>query len=508
MPPLPRTPSMPREGSADRSEGAPRAEDPRGRPRSRRRRLWALALLGPWLVVPTAAQAPIEGNDFAVDAVATPVVASSRIMGLAGAFTALAEGIDGVPWNPAAYASRSLFEVDRVEQDLSASILFGGQFSANDYFLNGRGEGFGIEDFVFIDVGGRIQYDSFGAGATLQAQSYNLPTPGGVATATFLTAHVGAGYGLLDGQLVLGGGARAVVFDVAAGMSRENFFSLSGVGAELGGIFRHQRLPFRIGAAFRTPVDSRVPVGGDDGGQPQVEGLWRPSSVNLPWEIQVGFAVQLGPRPLNRRYQPIKDVRAGLVARANRRACERELAQVLRELGEDEPLEDLRCPNLRRRARDPEWRRDEALRRRDDQANLREEVARAEDEMGILWDELYESLPRRYLLISLDLLLHGPIANGVGIDAFFAQQRRARGEQWSGTFRLGLEAEPWAHRLKVRAGTYVEQARYAGVAARVHGTFGFEVRLFHALGVTWRANFVIDGARDYLSWGLGVGVWH
>jgi len=32
--------------------------------------------------------------------------------------------------------------------------------------------------------------------------------------------------------------------------------------------------------------------------------------------------------------------------------------------------------------------------------------------------------------------------------------------------------------------------------------------LFELFGQSWRATFVVDGARDYVSWGVSVGVWH
>jgi hypothetical protein len=285
------------------------------------------------------------------------------------------------------------------------------------------------------------------------------------------------------------------------------------VGLEVGSVFRHERLPFRVGAAFRTPVRSVVVEDPEAGETPtQVAGLWRPERVELPWEVQAGFAIQLGPRPLNRRYRPKKDVSRGLRAELEAERCARELEQVKRELaavppGAGESLE-LSCPRLRRRARDPRWREEQRAWYAAARERMEADLETAQAAIDELWDELYEALPRRHLLISVDVLLLGPVSNAIGIDAFMDQTRRRRGDGWSTTFRLGLEGEPWAHRLKVRVGTYVEQARYEGVSARVHGTAGFDLRLFSLFGQSWRATFVVDGARDYVSWGVSVGVWH
>jgi len=468
-------------------------------------------LLAAWASVARAQDPPIDGNDFSIDAVATPVLASSRITGLAGAYTALADGIDGVPWNPAGYASRTLWELSRFEYDITASILLGGSFGENDYFLNGRGDGFGIEDFVFVDLGARLQFGSIGAGVLFQLQNYALParddgTP--AASVSLLSIHAGAGYGLFDGQLVIGGGARGIRFDTSI-VNESEAFVLSGVGLEVGSVFRHERLPFRVGAAFRTPVRSVVVEDPESGETPtQVAGLWRPERVELPWEVQAGFAIQVGPRPLNRRFRPKKDVSRGLRAALRAERCARELEQVKIELAEAGETLEVSCPRLRRRARDPRWREAERVWYAAARERLEDEIATAEAAIEALWDELYEALPRRHLLVSVDLLLHGPVGNAIGIDAFLDQTRRRRGDGWSTTFRLGLEGEPWAHRLKLRVGTYVEQARYAGVSARVHGTAGFDLRLFSLFGKSWRATFVVDGARDYVSWGVSVGVWH
>ena len=80
--------------------------------------------------------------------------------------------------------------------------------------------------------------------------------------------------------------------------------------------------------------------------------------------------------------------------------------------------------------------------------------------------------------------------------------------------RVGVETEPWPHRLKVRGGSYLEPSRIEGGAYRLHGTLGFDFRVF-----TWdlfglmdpfdfRAGLTGDIARGYFDWGIGIGFWH
>jgi hypothetical protein len=66
----------------------------------------------------------------------------------------------------------------------------------------------------------------------------------------------------------------------------------------------------------------------------------------------------------------------------------------------------------------------------------------------------------------------------------------------------------------VRAGTYYEPTRFNHSSARLHGTAGFDQKLFPWTvfglfdeGTWWRAGGCIDYARDYLGWGVTVGVW-
>jgi len=71
------------------------------------------------------------------------------------------------------------------------------------------------------------------------------------------------------------------------------------------------------------------------------------------------------------------------------------------------------------------------------------------------------------------------------------------------------------HWLVTRAGTYYEPSRFSGSLARLHGTFGVDVKLFawSAFGLfndwtAWRLGGMVDGARDYFGWSISAGLWH
>lgn len=452
------------------------------------------------------AQERLEANDFSIDAVTTPVLGSSRIVGLGGAFTSLAEGIDAVPFNPAAYAARPPWELDAWEWDLSLSLSFPGAFSSVDLFNHGRGRSLGVGDAYALGLGGRLQFADLGLGVLFQRWTFSANDV--LALVDVITVHYGLGYAFFDGQLVLGVGARSSILDITS--VGETLVSFSGTGAEIGGVLRVTKWPFRVGLALRTPVDSTIVPDDEAGPVPeQVGGFVLPRSVALPWEIQAGVAFQFGDRAINLPSFRIKNIAAARMRAYEAERCERERRQVLEELAaRGVPAPALRCPDLAVRARDPAWRR----RERERQVAAAEEAERLqdrhEDTLYALMEEVYESRPRRYVLVSVDVLVQGPTPDGVGVDAFLLQERRERGTRWHGGFRLGVEGEPLHDRLKVRAGTYLEPGRYVGVRPRLHGTFGFDVRLFEVFGLDLKAGFTIDGARHYVNWGLGVGVWH
>ena len=81
--------------------------------------------------------------------------------------------------------------------------------------------------------------------------------------------------------------------------------------------------------------------------------------------------------------------------------------------------------------------------------------------------------------------------------------------------RIGVESEVVPHHLRLRAGSYYEPARIGRSPSRVHGTGGFDVRLFEwdVFGLIkpfdyWQLSIAADGARSYLNTSFSIGFWH
>ena len=483
---------------------------------------------------------PIRTSNYKVDLTQGPVLAGTRVTGLAGAYVAIAEGVDGMLQTPVTPAVRPSYSVDNFDYDLGFGLMFPSAISNSDFFNTGRGatdlSQSDQTQFVFLTPAAYLQFGDWGVGISAELQRYGLErtdsADAGLAIeeleGSFGVVHLQLARAFFDHQLYLGVGTRAAsltINEVNNTRARERFFDTQGAGLEVGALWRPNGLPFRVGVAWRTavtpdsdPVSSVAPEPGTgdlilpDPAQPNADCrttpgadcLWLPREVTLPWDLHVGLAVQFGPRPLNprwrdpdrilkkkRRFLGWRDTDREFRRLAIRRKLEKEgragsAAAAESELDKEETLDDL---HLEREERDVRNR----LKQRD------------------------RELPRHYLLISMSLLVQGPVDNGVGVESFLQRTVDRSGESVTFSPRLGLEGEPVADWVKLRLGTYGEPTRFnnqAG-AARLHGTFGLDTKLFPWTvfglfdeGTWWRAGGAVDVARRYFGWGVAVGVWH
>jgi hypothetical protein len=371
-----------------------------------------------------------------------------------------------------------------------------------------------VNDFVDLNFGLTLQFGGVGVAATGDLEQFSLSKS--ASTGLFnlsrppngLTMQVGrwkalAAYGFLDGQLVIGAGARVLTMQLFQN-GGPTLLTVSGASPEVGALVMPTGSQWRIGAA------ARAPVGGAVSGS---ENLTRnnnvlkagdfvlPSTVESPWEVDLGVAYQLGPRPLNPGWenpheqenlarQRIVDVRA-------ERALLRDA-----ELSSMSPAERL--------ARQPELDAEEAKLRAIEDAQLREENQRLYAERRAR----YDNWPREKILLLASVLMTGASSNAVSLQGFFDQQVETVGKAVTVTPRFGIEGEPVRDRLTLRVGTYVEPSRYEEGTPRQHFTFGGDVRLFPIdfwgllPRANWKLGFVIDLAPRYQNYGIGIGNWH
>ncbi len=348
-----------------------------------------------------------------------------------------------------------------------------------DYFNSGSdlSSVSGIEDggFAYAVPALNLQFGRFGIGATLEAETVSLVgrettlSEGGLRVSVqFLTLHVQAAAMFLDGQLVIGLGGALLAERVLGArnfLDVDPLYSAAAVGAEVGLLYRPNGKQYRIGAALFSPLETNPTADGATG-DVMARGFYVPRSAFVPWQLQAGAALQIGRRPLNPRWQSVKEVVAGeLGAR--------------REAMEDEALD---------RYEKAVWRR------------LRHG---------------YRTLDPLFVLLTASIVIDGPTRDAVSVEAFLRQRVQRSGSTAVLSPHFGLETEPWTGVLRTRVGFYVEPPRIEGSLARFHWTGGIDLKLggWDVFGIwpedyVWKITSALDAAPDYLVWSIGIGGWY
>ena len=272
---------------------------------------------------------PIGTSSYSIDLYQGAVSAGNRVMGLGGAYVALAEDVDGDLQNPAAPAVRPFFSIEHFDYWLGLGLTFPAGLSRIDFFNSGSETGFrgAADNPIFLTPAMNLQYGTFGLGVTVELSNYGFdsgatpvtPDEGASLEVVLQTYHFQLANSFLDGQLIAGVGLRYLTMTLDAGVAGEDtrtLFNTSGSGIEMGVVFRPNLQPYRLGAAFRTAIDTQpgfsrnlLPnadgdiVVTDDGAT-----LYLPERVSLPWDVNIGGAVQFGKRPLNPLSRTIQQV--------------------------------------------------------------------------------------------------------------------------------------------------------------------------------------------------------
>lgn len=420
-------------------------------------------------------------NNYKIDLFQGPVLGGARMTGLGGAYAPIAEGVAGFQVNAASPAVRAANSHSWFDYDWDLGVTFPNSLKKTDFDNNGS-VGFSYNNFVFFTAGLNLQFGSWGVGFSAQAQQYELGKADSTAPALRLQLLRGnflVARSLFDGQLVIGAGLRGVGLSINArqgDVADRSLFSTASAGTEAGVLIAPLALPMRFAFTGRSVMEpsaaSTADVqydGGDrDHGLKYVDlnrRLYLPRSVELPWEIEAAVALQLG-RPLNQQW-------------------------VNTHHPPDDYLREQKMP-------------DGGVRRLVDKKYVEEQAKRK-----------YRALPREKLLIVASALVSGPVPDAVGVESFLTQQVERSGQRASVTPRIGIETEPFANAIQIRAGSYLEPTRFNRSSSRLHGTLGVEVRLFEwsVFGLldkdtAWRLGAYGDYARNYLAWGVTAGLWY
>lgn len=460
---------------------------------------------------------PITTNDYGVEIFQGPLIAPSRVSGLAGATTAAAEAVEGVYNNAAAPAVREPFSLRWFDYEPSVGIAFPGAYGGTDFANRGeKGDPALVERtnrFLYLNGGAQLQFGQFGMTVLADVLQYDVSGVGGGngVGLTIGRGHAVAAYGFLKNQLVVGGGLRLGLVHVSERGPAGARLTMLGASPELGVVVKPDELPWRLGFTARGPVDGEALPGGsvatDAFGVERAGSFVLPSRITLPWEIEAGVAYQFGPRPLNPSWiEPRKDDEAFVleITRARERRDYRhrlELARLSTASPEERAARDLYAADLRR---------EEAAERALEDAEIAERTQR-----GYLRRKArYLNWPRERILLLASLLVVGASHDAVAVEGFLDQRREFVGQSLAFAPRFAAESEVVANLLRLRSGIYFEPSRFEDGTKRQHFTFGGDLRLFtwDAFGLiqdtTLRLSTFLDLAPRFVNFGFGIGVWH
>lgn len=440
------------------------------------------------------------------------MLAPIHVSGVGGAYIASAEDTEGAAVNAAAPAVRDAYSATWFDYDVSAGISFPGQLTRTDFDNHGDSGPAHARagDFVNLTAGGTMQLGGLGVAATSDLQTFTLASS--TAGAPSLTLQAGrwralGAYGMFGGQLAVGGGARIVTMQVQSS-GAGTLLTMTGFAPEAGALLMPTGRQWRIGTTVRGPVSAGIfgkDVTTDVNNIRRAGSFILPDQIVLPWEVEVGIAYQLGPRPLNPGWHNPHDDEAALQARIDGDRGQRAQAR---------EAELAHAPPQTRRVLAAELDAEEASLRAIEDQRLDAEAYR----LKAVARARYDNWPRERILLLASVLLSGPTtgasSQSVSLEGFLDQESETVGRSLTATPRFGLEGEPIHERMTLRAGTYVEPSRYDSGSPRQHFTFGGDVRLFPVdfwgllPRANWKIGLFVDLAPRYVNGGIGIGEWH
>jgi hypothetical protein len=386
-----------------------------------------------------------------VDAVRGPVTGSTRRIGLGGAFVAIADETEGVAINPASSAVRLPYSWSDWDYGFGLDVAIGAWLPKNDIYNQQNGQ---------APKKAGQSTALFGSVALLVNYRHlglgmSAEAQRNSATQTDqqqgIDTNFAANFGLVHANLAYGFMEGQLLLGAGPRLVGMSFDHGSGSS----GLLSTAGVGYEAGVIAKPVVGQyRAAVAVKSPINAKLPGTAGApqSTVHVPWEVALGLAYQFGARPLN---PPLRTAK-----------------EQARQAGEEEPS--------------------------------KAELKQAEEELF----KRYEASQSWYLLVSSELsLIQG--GGPVGLSGATALDRPVISP------RLGLESEVVPRHFRLRAGSYYEPALIAGTKSRVHGTGGFDLRLFewNIFGLLdrfdyWQLSLGADAARAYLNTSLSIGFWH
>ncbi|MGC4123178.1 MAG: hypothetical protein QM765_53145 [Myxococcales bacterium] len=257
----------------------------------------------------------IQTSRYAIDFYSGQVVSAARVIGLAGSFSAIAEGVDAVPINPAAAAVRVPWSYEWFDYDVTLGISFPTAVLGSDVENLGLSASEYRYDGYYVPSVGLVgNFGRTGIGLTFEDRRYSLSSSSETTAVTdrfaasLYSVHAVVARAMWKGQLTFGLGVRLVGFSLIDESTRATRLAMTGISAETGVVVAPTDSRFRLGLVGRLPVSARPQA--DSELKPNADGdlvgpgnFYLPQSVEVPWEAELSLAFEFGDRPLNPRWE-------------------------------------------------------------------------------------------------------------------------------------------------------------------------------------------------------------
>ena len=419
---------------------------------------WSCSTRGPslalvWILL-FAAPAGAADPVYQLEVFQGPIISSQRVVGMGGAYIGLAEGVAGHLANPAAFAVRSVFSGNgSVDWDFGLAA-FDILGNKTDLDMSDRGANF--SDAGVWQIGADARYGRFGLGIHFDSTKFRLPING-------LNA---------DGKLVA----------VTKG-GEPLYYSWKKLGLGLGLAWAFDDGQWVVGViagwANSTMVNGDLePLSMSSLGLDNWGLIWAPRSE--PWRLGLNLTLPVNmTQSASDRVDKLGDL---VVPAAVNIPWSLGVGGAYKLWGE-RPLN----------------------------------VRPAYGVVPIPVDSVAaDKVPRRYLLVTADLVLTGSTEDGIGVQGWLEHEIDPAGRSPTLSVRGGAEGELVPNWLVLRAGSYFEPSRFEGRFGRQHATAGFDLKVPLPLGmvgvdlgrrVDLQLTGVADVADGYWNMAIGVGLW-
>ena len=422
---------------------------------------WLSAALLPVLCL-SSAPARAQDKGYQLEVFQGPVVSSQRVVGMGGAYIGVAEGVAGHLDNPAAFAVRSVFSGNpQVVWDVGFALF---DIVGNDADLDMSGRGGEFTGAYVLQGGANAKYGRLGFGLHLGQTAFSLPIKKKGADDKLVIQTDGDGEPLVYAwrQRTIGFGLAYALFD----------------GEWVIGTIVGWANATMANGETRQSLQMSSSIGLDNWGL-----LWAPRGQ--PWRAGLNLKLPVNMTQANASSFAgsfVDDLGKLVVPMAVNIPWSIGLGGAYKLWGE-RPLN----------------------------------VRPAYGIVPIPADAVAkDKVPRRYLLLTGDLVLTGATEQGIGVQGWLEQQVDPAGRSATLSVRVGAEGEVVPDWLVLRAGSYFEPSRFAGRMGRLHGTAGIDLKVpiplkRFGVNVGRPTDLLLSGVADiaegYWNMAIGLGLW-